>query len=152
VEVFVAEDEIAFLRKTGGRGDAREIATAVHMAGFAPQEGGELFFELNVVGARTVGRAGPCGAGSPLAQRSLPRLDDFGVKGEAEVVVAREHDHVAPTELDAATLLRLNDMVVRVVFEPHLRGVVVATAIQERLGVLRLGKEGQGHRCKSGGG
>jgi len=152
VEVLIAEDDVPFLGEAGGRGDAREVAAAVHMAGFATEKGGELFLELAVVGARTVGRACTGRAGPPFSQGRLSGFDDLGVKGETEVVVAREHDHVASVELDAAALLRLNDMVVRVVLEPHFCGVVVATAIEERLGVLGLGKEGQGHCCKNGGG
>jgi len=71
------------------------------------------------------------------------------VKREAEVVVAREHDHVASVEPDTAALLCFDDVVIRGVLEPHFRRMVITTAIEERLGVLGLGKEGQGHRLKS---
>ena len=86
------------------------------MAGLAAEEGGELFLELQVVGARAVGEPGAGRAGAPSWQRRPAGLDHLRVEGQAEVVVARQHDHVAAVEPDGRALLGLHGMVERAYF------------------------------------
>jgi hypothetical protein len=70
------------------------------VAGFAAEEGGEFFLELDVEGAGAVGGAGAGGAGAPLEEGGAAGLDDLGVEGKPEVIVARQHDHLAAVEPD----------------------------------------------------
>ena len=102
-----------------------KVAGGVDVAGLAAEEGGELFLQLDVEGARAVGRARAGGAGAPFARGGAGGLDDLGMEGQPEVIVARKHDHVASVQADGRALLRLHRVVVRRVFQPHLGRVVV---------------------------
>jgi hypothetical protein len=61
------------------------------------------------------------------------------MEGQAEVVVARQHDHLLAVEPDRRALLGLHGVVEGRVFQPHLCRVVVAATGLNRL--LGLGKE-----------
>lgn len=143
VDVFIGEDDVALLREGGEAGEAGEVAGGVDLAGFFAEEGGEFGFEGEVVGAGAVGDAGAGGAGAPFEEGGAGGLDGFGVEGEAEVVVAGEHDHVAAVEADAGALLPLGGVVVGGVAEAELGGGVVAAAVGDR--VLAFREEGKGH-------
>lgn len=143
VKVFVREDDVAFLGEAGDAGHARQITCGVDVAGFTTEEGGEFFFELDMVGAGAVGGAGAGGAGAPFEHGGTAGLDDLWVEGKAKVVVAREHDHVAAVVSDVGTLLCVDGPIVGGVLESHLRGVVVAAAREDGLGAFR--EEGERH-------
>ncbi len=137
VDVFVGEDDVALLGKRRHARKAGEITGDVDVAGLAPEEVGEFFLQLDVVGARPVRGAGAGRAGAPLEHRGAPGLDDLGVKRKPEVVVAGEHDCLLAVQPDRRALLRLHGVVVGRVFEPHLRRVVIAAAGQQSLLVFR---------------
>ena len=143
MKVFIGQDDIALLGKGRDARHARKIAGGMHVAGFAPEEGGEFFLELEMVGARAVGGAGPGGGGAPLEHGGATGFDDLGMEGEAEIVVARQHDHVAAIEPDLGAALRLHGEVVGRVLEAHLGRVIVAATRQNRLLVVR--EEGKRH-------
>jgi hypothetical protein len=106
VEVLVGEDHVALLGEGCDARHAGEVAGGVDVAGFAAEKGGELFLKVHVVGAGPVGGAGAGGAGAPLEEGGAAGLDNLGVKRQAQVVVARQHDHVAPIEPDLRAGLR----------------------------------------------
>ena len=143
VEVLVGQDDVALLREGRHAGHDGKVAGGVDMAGLGAEERGELFLELDVKRARAVGGARAVRAGAPLARRGRGGLDDLRVEGEPEIVVARKHDHVAPTQADRRVLLELHRVVVRRILQPHLGRVVVATAVEDALFVF--GEERNGH-------
>jgi len=139
VDVFVGEDDVALLGEGGDAGEAGQVAGGVDVAGFLAEEGGEFFLQFEVVGAGTVGDAGAGGAGAPFEERGAGGLDDLRVKGEPEVIVAREHDEVASLQPHGRALLRLHGVVVGGVTQAKLGRGIVATAFDD--GVARLGGE-----------
>ena len=144
VDVLVGQDHITALGEGGDGGHAREVAGHADMAGFTVEEGRELFFQIDVVGAGTVGQAGAGGARAPFQHGGAARLDHGGVKGEAEIIVAGQHDHVAAVQADVRALLPLHGVVIRRVLQPHFGGVVVAASLHDRL--LVPGEQSQRHK------
>ena len=143
MDVFVCQDEVALLGKSGDGGEAGNIAGDTDVAGLPAEKGGEFFLERGVIGARTIGNARTRRAGTPGLGAGAARLDDLGVEGQAEVIVAGEHDHIPPLQPDVRALLRLHGVVVGLVFQPHLRRVIILRAIDD--GFFGLGEKGQSH-------
>ena len=152
VDVLVGENDVTLLGEGGDAGETGEVAGGVDVAGFAAEEGGEFFLELEVEGAGTVGDAGAGGGGAPFEEGSAAGFDDLGVEREPEVIVAGEHDHLAAIQVHGGALLRVHGVVVGVVFQPHLRRVVIAEAVLN--GLFVFAKEGERHvwakRCAAG--
>ena len=128
VDVFIRKNGVSLLRKSGDAGEAGKVTGGVDMAGLLAEERGEFFLKLDMVGARAVGHAGAGGAGAPFEESGAGSLDDLGMKGEPEVIVAREHDHVAALETDGGALLRLHRVVVGRVAQTELGGRIIAAA------------------------
>ena len=143
MDVLVGDDGVALLREARDGGAAGNVAGDADVAGLAAEERGELLLKFGVVGAGAVGDAGAGGASAPFARGLAGGLDHLWVKGQAEVIVAGEHHHVAPLQADARALLRLHRVIVGLVFEAHLRRVVILRAFDDRL--LGLGEQRQGH-------
>ena len=113
------------------------------MTGLAAEEIREFFLELNVERAGTVGDAGAGRTRAPFEEGRAARFDDFGVKRQPEIIIAREHNHLAASKFYGGALLGLHGVVVGGVFQPHLGRVIIATAGQHCLFIF--GEEGERH-------
>ena len=139
VEVFVAEDDVAFLGEGLDGRHAGDVAGDGDVAGFLADEGGEFFLEALVVGAAAVGEAGAGGAGAPFGEGALAGGDDFGMVGEAEVIIAAEHDHLAPIEPHMGADLAIESVIIGLIAKAEAGGLVLAAAIGD--GIAGLGGE-----------
>ncbi len=80
VDVFIGKDDVTLLGEGGDAGETRQITGGVDVAGLAAEEIGELFLQLDVIGAGAVGDACAGGAGAPFEEGGAAGLDDLGVE------------------------------------------------------------------------
>ena len=113
------------------------------MAGFLAEEVGQFLRQFEVLGASAVGQAGSGGGGPPTFQSFAASFQYLGVVGEAEVVVAGEHE-VLPSFPDyAGAALAFKGVVVDVVLQPEAGGFVRANP--SPYGIFVLLEKRQGH-------
>ena len=125
MDISVHEDKVSLLRKAGNGGHAGKVSRREHHAGITPKKIGELFLQFEVNGTRTICESCTIGAASPAIEGGFPSGKNLRMPAKSEVIVAREHDHLAAITPDMSTIILFKRLIPETVFQPGLCGGVI---------------------------
>ena len=106
---LVGEDEVLFAQDGADRAGVGRKAALEDDAGFDVLEAGDLFFELHVDAHGSGDGAHGAGAHAERARGGQRGLNELGVVGQAQVVVAGQVDDFAPVVVADRGLLVVED-------------------------------------------